>query len=179
VNIDVFDASVDRETRAESESHGTAAAQKRAQRQAHLYVIRSEAGMVKIGRSNTPRKRRADLQCASPHKLVLVKILRNRGGEERAVHAILAKWRCEGEWFREDQEFRDAIQTALCVDIRFPSERRDMDAAVAGVVAFLRCEAERKRARHAEIVEERAAKERRRIALKATAADIATYSEAP
>lgn len=158
---------------------------------AHLYVIRSESGVIKIGRSNTPRKRMADLQAANGHKLKLVKVLRDRGSEEAAIHAAVQQWRRNGEWFHDTFECRDILRAALGVEIRFLQEHQEEDgvvntrreaetaAAIASVVASIHRDAERKQIRRAQIVEEKAAKERRRIELKAIAADIATYSDAP
>ena len=86
---------------------------------AHLYVICSDALMVKIGRSNAPRERLASLQGNTGHKLTLVKILRNRGAEERTVHAAVKRFQMRGEWFRDVANFRRDLCSVLGVTINF------------------------------------------------------------
>jgi hypothetical protein len=85
----------------------------------HLYVIRSDSRMVKIGRSGNPKQRLLDLQTASAHRLVLVKILRGRGLEEEAIHGVVKEWRQLGEWFSDTPDFRLKLEEALGGTITF------------------------------------------------------------
>src|SRR5579859_2718013 len=113
VNIDVLAELAEREGRTERAINRTAKAQKGAQSGSHLYVIESEVGLVKIGRSNDPRKRCAALQTASGMTLRIAKILKDRGHEERAIHLILKAHRKNGEWFHDTGEFRGDLYLAI------------------------------------------------------------------
>lgn len=67
-----------------------------------VYVIRNGMGQVKIGISNNPNARLADLRTASPVPLALVWVgaLHYSGfGLEHMAHNILTRYRMEGEWF--------------------------------------------------------------------------------
>ena len=89
------------------------------EKRSHLYIISSDGGMVKIGRSNAPRQRIADLRTATGHRLTLVKVLRGRGHEETHVHQALRRWRRRGEWFTDTDRFREALSATLGADIQF------------------------------------------------------------
>ena len=114
--------------------------------------------MVKIGRSNNPNKRLEALQGASPYRLRLVRILRERGRDERGVHDAARQWRRSGEWFHDTFDFRECVKAALGVDVRFlggheeeeciTRSRREaeLDAAVQEVVRSIHKEAEEKAA---------------------------------
>jgi hypothetical protein len=67
-----------------------------------IYVISSATGHLKIGVTNDPYARLAQLQTASPSPLVIeyVGALRTDGfAIEAAAHATLANHRMAGEWF--------------------------------------------------------------------------------
>lgn len=161
--------------------------QPRRQAGAHLYVILSDSGMVKIGRSSSPRKRKAALQMSTGHTLKLVKVLRGRGGEEASIHAAVKKWRRNGEWFHDTMDFRARLQEVLGVKINFFREYQEeeearaarleaeTEAIFARAIQKMNEEADRRAIRRAEIAEENASKERRRIERRAIALDIATY----
>lgn len=96
-----------------------ASAHDTAQKAAHLYVLASETGLVKIGRSRAPMKRKWGLESNSGLRLSLVRILRGEGHRERTVLKALVKHRHQGEWFKDSPEFRMAATQALGVDLKF------------------------------------------------------------
>ena len=71
----------------------------------HVYVISTFGGFFsKIGVSDSPRKRLAQLQTACPHELTLCYSLAFRDRSEarvieHAAHELLADRREAGEWF--------------------------------------------------------------------------------
>ena len=75
----------------------------------HLYVMQAVTGLIKIGRSIHPEKRRRALEQSSGHAVRLLLVLENRGDEERLVHAALAEHRTIGEWFNDTIACRAAI----------------------------------------------------------------------
>ena len=72
----------------------------------NIYFIGSlESRTVKIGKSNNPEKRLAELQIGNPHKLVLYGVIDDVSSElERRLHRILDPFRLEGEWFKLTDE---------------------------------------------------------------------------
>ncbi len=76
-----------------------------------VYVIASDGGLVKIGRSRNAEKRRKMLQTANGHSLRLCHTTENRAdfaAIEKTAHRILYAKRRAGEWF--DVEVAEAIQ---------------------------------------------------------------------
>jgi predicted GIY-YIG superfamily endonuclease len=77
-------------------------------RATHVYIIMREDGVVKVGISRRPRKRRKDLQSLMPeHRLRLVYSLKlpEAGAAfkiEQEAHERLTRCRLFGEWFRCD-----------------------------------------------------------------------------
>ena len=65
----------------------------------HLYVIQSEDGPIKIGRSVNPKARVASLQTASPSRLRLVRLYPSEGHRERSLHRTFSPLHVRGEWF--------------------------------------------------------------------------------
>ncbi len=63
------------------------------------YFIQSggPSGPIKIGSSDDPHKRIAQLQCGNPEQLRMVAIL--EGDVERLYHDLLHEHRIAGEWF--------------------------------------------------------------------------------
>ena len=85
------------------------------------YVYFAKCGdYVKIGFSYQPEKRvrglfkgaalirPADLDTAQPVELVHV-LDDCTAKDERRLHALFTRWRVEGEWFRADADFWDAL----------------------------------------------------------------------
>ncbi len=79
----------------------------------HLYVLQAEDGPIKVGRSSDPQQRLADIQCASARRIKLVKVFEWMGDQERSVHAQLASYRLQGEWFSGTPECLAAIRAVL------------------------------------------------------------------
>lgn len=88
-----------------------------------VYIIRqADTGLAKIGVSDNPPKRMAELQTGSPHKLT---IARHEDAwsypEERWLHAHYAATRKHGEWF----EWRDSMVTIeMPGDVRTDDDHR-------------------------------------------------------
>jgi|GEM_PF-4330174 len=83
----------------------------------HLYVMRSGTGLIKIGRSSSPLARLRTLQLVSGMQIELVAVLPDRGSEERAVHAALARYRLNGEWFSPRGNFRSDLAKIIGVEL--------------------------------------------------------------
>lgn len=68
----------------------------------NIYFIGNvEKREVKIGRSNNPQKRLAELQTANSQNLVLYGVIDNVTPElENSLHKILSSIRLKGEWFK-------------------------------------------------------------------------------
>ena len=66
---------------------------------ADLYIIRSAAGPIKIGVSQSPAKRLKQLQTAHPYKLEIACIVPGGARLEISYHERFAAHRLEGEWF--------------------------------------------------------------------------------
>ena len=93
-----------------------------------LYVIGSDS-VHKIGVSNAPDDRLAQLQSSHSHKLVLVRqwhVDEDRAATvERRAHRLLAERRMEGEWFDVSAEVACA---AVCVAMAVDPYRSKADA---------------------------------------------------
>ncbi len=111
-------------------------------RQRHLYVMQAASGRIKIGRSSDPRARRRHIQAAIGQPLFLLKVFKNRGSEERAIHAKLIEWHEFGEWFSNSGESRMAIRQALGLKIGFRVfEKLPLPEAIAKALARMEVEA--------------------------------------
>ena len=71
-----------------------------------VYVFRSggPGAPVKVGFSTDPAKRLRYLATGHPYRIDLVALLPGSRGLERALHARLADFRLEGEWFSREAE---------------------------------------------------------------------------
>ena len=77
--------------------------------QTDLYVMQNEHGLIKIGKSVDPERRRLALQTQEHCRIELVLVLFGEGHREEAVHRRLKKYHIDGEWFDGDDEARAAI----------------------------------------------------------------------
>lgn len=82
-----------------------------------IYVIKSEAGPLKVGIARRPADRMAELQRASGATLSLVHVeaVEDARGVEQVAHDLLRAARMHGEWFNTDatlavQAIRDAVE---------------------------------------------------------------------
>lgn len=83
------------------------------------YFIRGErSGLVKIGKSNSPRNRLATLATASAEPLTLLAV----GGDEAQYHERFASDRVHGEWFRSSP-----AMMALIAELGIPSAKDHVD----------------------------------------------------
>lgn len=77
-----------------------------------VYFIQDVAGRaVKIGYSHNPERRLGQLQSARGSKLKLLVTIPGNRSDEHALHKRFAHLRLEGEWFREDAELMEHIET--------------------------------------------------------------------
>lgn len=89
-----------------------------------LYVMQSEHGFLKIGRSLNPEKRRQTLESTEKCRMALVWVGSNMGHLEEEIHRRLAEYRVEGEWFLGDEASKVEVLNAIrCQDtITWPFE---------------------------------------------------------
>src|ERR1700733_13264852 len=85
----------------------------------HLYVMQAASGRIKIGRSNDPKVRRKALETARGERLLLLKVLKERGPDERVILDKLVRWRQHGEWFINTEASRAAIDEGIGEKIKF------------------------------------------------------------
>lgn len=78
-----------------------------------LYVMQNEHGLIKIGRSVNPERRRRDLERSEQCRIVLVHVLFAQGEQEERVHLKLRRHLIEGEWFKGSNAARKAIAKVL------------------------------------------------------------------
>jgi hypothetical protein len=106
----------------------------------YIYFIQAkDGGPVKIGWTIDPERRLKVLQSASPHKLVLRKVVRGSQRLEHFLHEHYAAYRLEGEWFEPQSDMPGClhdggISTATWLDNRgqlvsFEEEAREARAA--------------------------------------------------
>lgn len=67
-----------------------------------VYAIGDNAGRVKIGWSADPCRRLVKLQSDSSTSAALLGIVAATKAQEREAHSLLAPWRLQGEWFRNE-----------------------------------------------------------------------------
>lgn len=80
----------------------------------YVYVIQmGNRNVFKIGKSNDPGGRLANLQTASPYKLRLLHYFAadNASAAEEQLHAELNEKQMKGEWFRLTNEHKVALST--------------------------------------------------------------------
>lgn len=63
------------------------------------FIQQEEEGNIKIGHSKNIEQRLADLQVASPYKLILLGSVVGAYKEEQQIHQYLNYYRVQGEWF--------------------------------------------------------------------------------
>lgn len=79
-----------------------------------VYFIQAiEGGPIKIGMSQNPERRLADLQVGSPVRLRIIGVAVGGQQREAALHRRLAKHRVHGEWFADAPEVMAAIAEVL------------------------------------------------------------------
>ena len=67
----------------------------------HIYLIGegNGSGVVKIGRSEDPRRRLNDIQVSTPHTMQLIHVVLDAGDFEHPLHDEFANLHVSGEWF--------------------------------------------------------------------------------
>lgn len=87
----------------------------------YVYLIRMErTHFYKIGKSNDPHGRLANMQTASPYKLHLLHVFKadNATAAEESLHARLHGTKREGEWFKLSDAQRNAILAVTAYQAR-------------------------------------------------------------
>lgn len=80
-----------------------------------LYVMQNCSGLLKIGRSYDPEKRRRLLQISEKCNIEIVHILHNCGHLEEDAHISLQKFRITGEWFEGTKSSKSAVLRHFCL----------------------------------------------------------------
>lgn len=84
-----------------------------------VYFLRArDTGLVKIGKTTSPKKRITCLRTMSPVKLDVVALVRAHDYHEAMIHKALAEYREHGEWFRAEGDVADMIKKAAEGGIR-------------------------------------------------------------
>lgn len=74
-----------------------------------VYFAKSYDGYVKIGKSDEPERRIAQLQTGNPQPIRLIGWLRSLSGFEVSLHRLHEEDRVSGEWFRHSDHINDTI----------------------------------------------------------------------
>lgn len=82
------------------------------------FLLAKDTGMVKIGKTTSPKKRITCLRTMSPVKLEVVALVRAHDYHEAMIHKALSKYRAHGEWFRMEGDVIDLIKKAAEGGIR-------------------------------------------------------------
>lgn len=66
----------------------------------YIYIIQNKAGEIKIGKSDKPIKRLAQLQTGNSNKLKLLAVVQTKDKYlERRLHSMFFLHKKHGEWF--------------------------------------------------------------------------------
>ena len=76
-----------------------------------IYFIQEEGnGLVKIGYSKNPEKRKNSLQTSCPKKLHIIKIIDGDYKRENCIHHRCSRFNVRGEWYRPHPDLLDYIE---------------------------------------------------------------------
>jgi T5orf172 domain len=78
-----------------------------------LYVMQNDHGLIKIGRSGDPEKRRRELEVSAGCRIALVLVVKDKGPREKAIHQKLKRHHRYREWFDGTDEARAAVSRLL------------------------------------------------------------------
>ena len=92
--------------------------------------MQNEHGLIKIGRSVDPERRRRVLEAEERCRIVLVAVQENWGRFEEAIHIDMDDFRIMGEWFSGDAFARELalIHFGMPKDTKWPFELNQMAA---------------------------------------------------
>jgi hypothetical protein len=76
----------------------------------NVYFILSEAGLIKIGLSDNPKKRLSQLQTGSPYHLRLIHQMPGNEELEKFFHEYFKEDHVRGEWFRFSNKIEGFIR---------------------------------------------------------------------
>jgi hypothetical protein len=83
-----------------------------------VYFIQAGGGDIKIGFSDNPAKRLAQLQTGQPQRLRLLATIPGDARREREIHARFARHRRQGEWFAPAPEILRFIADQITAGVR-------------------------------------------------------------
>lgn len=101
----------------------------------NVYAIRAgESTRVKIGISQAPMQRLANLQTASPEPLELLYTMpvANARAVEQLLHAKLASYRLQGEWFHLPEEVMCTLWEQMQAAAAFAEGGREPSSRTSG-----------------------------------------------
>lgn len=79
-----------------------------------IYFIQcGENGPIKIGQSDNPEERMAQLQTACPYELKMLWVYKNSDWTEIAIHGEFSHERIRGEWYHPSQSILSFIEEVL------------------------------------------------------------------
>lgn len=73
----------------------------------HLYLMQNEHGLLKVGRSADPERRRRTLETEEMCLIEIVAVQEDRGDMEEEIHLELDEFRIIGEWFSGCDDARE------------------------------------------------------------------------
>lgn len=78
----------------------------------YIYFVESDTPikLIKIGRTESLKRRLMGLQTMCPVQLRLIAAIRAPAGTENLLHAIFSKARAHGEWFLPTSELLDLVK---------------------------------------------------------------------
>lgn len=91
-----------------------------------IYFIQQHQGLLKIGFSISPLERLKSLQTANPYPLKVFAIVQGTMREEKALHARLASFRLEGEWFQDHPKVWETVSLFCQYRKRFEARNANL-----------------------------------------------------
>lgn len=82
------------------------------------FIQQGAAGPIKIGFSDRPERRVAQLQTSTPERLRILATMPGSKQTEGSLHRRFARHRMQGEWFRPAQEILDFVASQIARPVR-------------------------------------------------------------
>lgn len=103
-----------------------------------VYVVQAgEGGPVKIGFTNKPRRRIAELQTGLPQRLRVLHLFDGSEEDERRLHRRFAEHRVSGEWFHPVADIVLGQFGLPPLRLRETPRRKDAEWSEAGYASFM------------------------------------------
>ena len=78
-----------------------------------VYFVQDETGPVKIGWTRNLIRRLSQLNTSNPRRLRILGVTGGQEREERRIHSRFRHLRIKNEWFRNDKELLDFIESLV------------------------------------------------------------------